>query len=183
MALENRAREGDGTRAETGRVGEMSAGEPGHRITRPPLASASEQHGTDRSESEPSKQRLFLQNRVRDIAIHVSWYGFKTQVRIAQDSGVSPAAVSRLIRGESQPSLAIALRLVSALSRRLNRPLDVSEVFSLDGTYPTPSACELTGCRACLPPEFYDSGENLKPQYRGVEAGNWSVPAVRKGGE
>lgn len=116
-----------------------------------------------------------LRNRVRDIALHISWYGFKTQARLAQDSGVSPAAISRLIRGQSQPSLAIALRVTQALSKRLNKPLDVSEVFSLDGCYATASVCLLVGCRACLPPEAYDGDENLKPQYQGVKAGQWSL--------
>lgn len=117
-----------------------------------------------------------IHNRVREILWHIPWYGFKTQARLAQDSGVSPAAISRLIRGESQPSLAVALRLTGALAKRLNRPLDVSEVFSLDGTYPTPSVCHLTGCSNCLPPHFYDEEEQIKPDYRTIKAGEWSAP-------
>jgi transcriptional regulator with XRE-family HTH domain len=122
-------------------------------------------------------------NRVREILWHIPWYGFKTQARLAQDSGISPAAVSRLLRGESQPSLAVAMRLTRALSRRLGRPLDVSEVFSLDGSYPTPSVCHLTGCRNCLPPTFYDDQEEIRPDFRDIKAGEWSAtvaPSAKK---
>lgn len=119
-----------------------------------------------------------LYNRVREIVWHIPWYGFKTQARLAHDSGVSPAAISRLIRGHSHPTLAIALRVTSALSKRLGRPLDVREVFSLDGTFPTPSVCHLTGCRNCLPPAAYDPDDNLNAQYAGVKAGGWSFLTV-----
>ncbi len=121
-----------------------------------------------------AKPPALLCNRVREILWHIPWYGFKTQARLAEDSGVSPAAISRLIRGESQPSLAVALRLTAALSRRLGRPLDVSEVFSLGGSYPTSSVCHLTHCRNCLPPDYYDDQDEIKPFYRGVKAGQWS---------
>jgi DNA-binding XRE family transcriptional regulator len=121
---------------------------------------------TRSSEAEGGREHTpRIEQRVKDLALHISWFGFKTQVRLAQDSGVSPAAISRLIRGQSQPSLALALRVTAALSRRAGRDLDVREVFSLDGTYPTP-ACALMGCRACLPTEAYDEDDNLKPTYR-----------------
>jgi transcriptional regulator with XRE-family HTH domain len=116
-----------------------------------------------------------LSNRVREILWHIPWYGFKTQARLAQDSGVSPAAISRLIRGESQPSLVVALHITQALSRRLGRPLDVSEVFSLDGSYPTASVCHLTGCRNCLPPDAYDEEEQIKLAFQDIKSGAWSM--------
>jgi transcriptional regulator with XRE-family HTH domain len=121
-------------------------------------------------------------NRIREIAIHIPWYGFKTQARLARDSGVSPATISRLVHRKSQPSLKLSLQVTAALSHRLGRPLDVREVFSVDGRYPTPSVCVLTGCRSCLPPEAYDEEENLKPEYGDVKAGTWSVGAGVKGG-
>lgn len=114
-------------------------------------------------------------NRIREIAIHVPWYGFKTQARLARDSGVSPATISRLVHRKSQPSLKLSLQIAQALSYRLGRPLDVREVFSVDGRYPTPSVCILTGCRSCLPPEAYDEDENLKPEYCAMKAGAWSL--------
>ena len=145
----------------------------------PPLAPDSPADALTIGESHP----FALCNRVREILWHIPWYGFKTQARLAQDSGVSPAAISRLIRGESQPSLAVALRLTGALSKRLGRILDVGEVFSLDGSYPTPSVCHLTNCRNCLPPNYYDEQDEVKPFYRGVKAGQWSQEISREAKE
>ena len=94
-------------------------------------------------------------NRAREIASHIPKYGFRTQARLAADTGVSPANISRMVRNVSGQRLATALRVSDALSRRLGKRVDVREVFSLDGTYPTQSACELAGCRGCqLDPGF-----------------------------
>ena len=114
-------------------------------------------------------------NRVHAVLLHVPWYGFRPQARLSRDSGVSPSAVSRLIRGKAQPSLTVALAITRALSLRLGKPLDVLDVFSLDGSYPTPSVCHLTGCRSCLPPEAYDGSDSLRPEYQGARAGDWSL--------
>lgn len=88
-------------------------------------------------------------NRVAPIAAHIPWYGFRMQARLARDAGVSASALSRLLRGRVQPSLPVCWRITQALARRLGHPLDLSEVFSRDGTYPTPSVCALVGCRGC----------------------------------
>jgi DNA-binding XRE family transcriptional regulator len=145
-----------------------------HLINRPALPAPHAQQNAEPTvllatyaQQAADSQAAILTNRVREILWHIPWYGFKTQARLAQDSGVSPAAISRLIRGESQPSLVVALHVTQALSRRLGRHLDVSEVFSLDGTYPTPSVCHLTGCGNCLPPVAYDEAEELRPFYAG----------------
>lgn len=116
-----------------------------------------------------------LSNRIEAVISHISWYSFKTQARLAQDSGISKAAVSRLIRGKCQPSLALALKVTKAIEQRLGQRLDVWELFSLDGTYPTASACELVGCGSCLPQSFYDAEDRLKPQFKNISAGQWSL--------
>jgi transcriptional regulator with XRE-family HTH domain len=154
----------------------LKAGEQNSRLSRSltnsrhlPSRSTAAQAGVKQQRHDEAvggqKHTPKVEQRVRDLALHISWYGFKTQARLAQDSGVSPAAISRLIRGQSQPSLALALRVTAALSRRAGRDLDVREVFSLDGSYPTPT-CALMGCRACLPTEAYDEDDNLKPSYQ-----------------
>ena len=127
----------------------------------------------------PHPQGL-LHHRVREFTWHIPWYGFKTQARLARDSGVSPSTVSRLLRGRELPSLVVALRLTQALSQRLNRPLDIGEVFSLDGLYPN-SVCHLTGCRSCLPPTAYDRSDNFLANSPGMETGQWVMPLSRKG--
>lgn len=140
-----------------------------------PLDRGMMQAPTQEAPLQAALTKVLLTNRVREVLWHIPWYAFKTQARLAQDSGVSPAAISRLIRGESQPSLVVALHVTQALSRRLGRPLDVNEVFSLDGTYPTPSVCHLSGCHNCLPEHFYDEQEQIKPAFQGVAAGSWSM--------
>jgi len=115
------------------------------------------------------------QNRLRQIVWHIPWYGFRTQARLAQDSGVSPSAISRIMRGKAQPTLPVAQRLTDALSRRLNLLIDLRDVFSPDGTYPTPSVCHLTRCPSCLPPTAYDETDNLRPEFQSSRAGQWGV--------
>ncbi len=122
-----------------------------------------------------------LHHRVRELAWHIPWYGFKTQARIALDSNVSPSTVSRLLRGQELPSLLVTLRLTEALSKRLGHPLEVREVFSLDGTYPR-SVCELARCRGCQPPTSFDSSDNTLPDAPGMTKGQWVSPLPRKGG-
>ena len=106
-----------------------------------------------------------IQHRIGDVAMHISWYGFRTQARLARDSAASEAAISRLIRGHSTPSLGLALRLATALERRLQKSLPLQELFSLDGNYPTASVCDLCDCRGCLPPRAYTADDCLRPDY------------------
>lgn len=121
-----------------------------------------------------------LHHRVREVAWHIPWYGFKTQARLALDSGISPSTVSRLLRGQELPSLLVALRLTDALSHRLGHALDVGQVFSLDGLY-SHSVCDLTGCRSCLPPTAYDRDDNFLAPAPGAPSGQWVRPLSRKG--
>ena len=121
-----------------------------------------------------------LTNRINAVIEHIPWYGFRTQVRLAHDSQVSEAAISRLLRGESQPSLVVALQVTQAIARRLQRHIDVCELFSLDGSFPTASVCALVGCRNCLPECFYDERENLKPQFRDARPGQWELNQPHK---
>lgn len=112
----------------------------------------------------PSSDFAFPNNRVAQIAAHIPWYGFRTQSRLARESGVSPSAISRLMRHRVQPTLRVSLAVTEALSRRLGRPLDVREVFLVSNArslshdslsdapardYPTPCVCQLVGCRGC----------------------------------
>ncbi len=133
-------------------------------------------------EAAPPDQPLqgLLHHRVREVAWHIPWYGFKTQARLAKDSGISPSTVSRLLRGQELPSLLVALRLTDALSHRLGRPLDVGQVFSLDGLY-SRSVCDLTGCRSCLPPTAYDRDDNFLTPAPDSPSGQWVRPLSRTG--
>jgi len=107
---------------------------------------------------------------------HTTRYAFKGESRLAADSGVSKSAVNRLIHGQSSPSFALVCALTKALEKHLGTTLDPREVISFDGIYPTASVCELAGCKGCLPTEAYDESNILRPEYRDVEPGQWSVP-------
>jgi transcriptional regulator with XRE-family HTH domain len=114
-------------------------------------------------------------NRIARVMEHVSFYSFQGQARLAADAGVSRSAVSRLLAGKAAPSFAVTVAVTAALERRLGRRLDPRELVSFDGSYPTPSACELCGCRGCLPSAAYDTEERLKPEFRHIVRGD-SLP-------
>lgn len=128
--------------------------------------------------SGPLTQRP-LHNRVGAIMLHVPWYTFRGQVRLARDVGVSRSTICRMLSGRSAPSYPVIAGVVEALSRRLDRPLELSEVFSPDGTFPTPSVCALCGCNGCLPAQAYDKEDDtLRPEYSHVRSGQWELSTV-----
>ena len=95
-----------------------------------------------------------VHHRLEAILLHVNWYLFAPVARLARDAGVSHSALSRVLSGRAAPSFALAWKVTHALERRLGAALpggrlDPREVFSLDGTYPTASVCELVGCPGC----------------------------------
>lgn len=116
-----------------------------------------------------------LHNRILELMAHTTRYAFQGETRLAHDAGVSKSAVCRLLSGKSSPSFALVSAITRALEKQLGRPLDPRDLISLDGSYPTASACELAGCRGCLPPEAYDEHDQLKPEYKNVKPGQWCV--------
>jgi len=118
---------------------------------------------------------LLLHNRIMALMAHTTRYAFQGETRLAHDAGVSKSAVCRLLNGQSSPSFALVVSITKALEHRLGRPLDPRDLISLDGCYPTASACELAGCRGCLPPEAYDKHNCLRPEYKNVRPGQWCV--------
>ena len=131
---------------------------------------------------QPLTARLLqrpLHNRVGAIMLHIPWYTFRGQVRLARDVGVSRSTICRLLSGRSAPSYPVMVGVVTALSRRLNRPLELCEVFSPDGAFPTTSVCRLCGCGGCLPAQAYDKdADTLRPEYQHVRSGAWELSAV-----
>ncbi len=114
-------------------------------------------------------------NRIRTLMIHAPRYSFQGQARLAADAGVSRSTISRLLSGRINPSFRLAQAVTVSLEKHLKRPLDPREVLSPDGTYPTASGCEIASCRGCMPEEAYDSHGTLKPEYRDVRPGDWSL--------
>jgi transcriptional regulator with XRE-family HTH domain len=122
-------------------------------------------------------------NRIAAVMEHVSFYSFQGQARLAADAGVSRSAVSRLLAGKAAPSFAVTVAVTAALEKRLGRRLDPRDLVSFDGTYLIPSACDLCGCRGCLPSAAYDAEDLLKPEFRHlVRGGSLSRQYCASGG-
>lgn len=116
-----------------------------------------------------------VHNRILALMAHTTRYAFQGETRLASDAGVSKSAVSRLLTGQSSPSFALVVALTKALEKRMGRSLDPRDLISLDGSYPTATACELAGCKGCLPAEAYDEQNRLKPEYKDVKPGQWAA--------
>ncbi len=141
-----------------------------------------------RSRRIPKVNTSQVHNRILALMAHTSRYAFKGESRLAHDAGVSKSAVCRLLNGQSSPSFALVSALTRALEPHLQRGLcgqrlDPHELISLDGTYPTASACELAGCKGCLPAQAYDQENRLRPEFKEMKPGEWSLSPARAAGE
>ncbi len=115
-----------------------------------------------------------ISNRVRPIMLHVPFYTITGVRRLARDCGVAHSTISRLIRGQSEPSYTVAEAVTRCLEKRLGVPLSMREVFTTDGTYPTACVCDLTPfCKGCFPPEAYDDDDVMRPEYRDLKPSDW----------
>lgn len=122
----------------------------------------------------PSLRRNRISNRIRCFMLHIAMYSIEGQRRLARDVGVSHSTISRLVRGETAPSFQLAEAVTQALSRRLGVPVSIRDVFTTDGTYPTPCVCDLTpDCKGCFPPEAYTEDGTMKPEYRDLRPSDW----------
>jgi transcriptional regulator with XRE-family HTH domain len=113
---------------------------------------------------------------------HIPEYQFRGLSRLARDAGLSKATLSRLLSGKHEPSYRTVYRVTEAIERRLKRPLDprdlIGETFAFRYT-----ACELCGCRGCIPAEAYDANEEVISTFRGVQSGEWSAFDIQKARE
>ena len=122
-----------------------------------------------------------IQNRLPMLLPHIPWYSIEGPARLAADVGVSRSTISRLMSGKCSPSYRLVAAVSEALSRRLDAsldealpsPLDPREIFTTDGTYPTPSACDLCHCSGCLPDYAFRSSGERYPEYRHMQPGDW----------
>jgi hypothetical protein len=124
-----------------------------------------------------------MYNRVHAILVHCPGFSFEGPGRLAKEVGCSRSSISRLIRVKSRTSSALVEKVTAALSKALGRPLEAPEVFSLDGRFPTRSGCALCGCKGCLPEEAYDARSNLRPAFKNMRPGDWSLAPTRPRGE
>ena len=127
----------------------------------------------NRSADAATKQH----NRVAAIMVHTRRYWSMGASLLAADAGVSKSTISHLVRGKSHPLYSTAISVVKCLERELGFRLDLDEVFSEDGTYPTPFICALARCPGlgCRPAIIWDEDANsVKPAFRFVNPGHWT---------
>lgn len=122
-----------------------------------------------------------LTNRLSIVLAHTFRYAFEGQARLARDVGVSRSTISRLMNGRTKPTAALVRKVTEALSFALDCPLSPCDLFSPDGTYPTPSGCLLCNCPGCLPEHAFDRFGSRRPAYLSMQPGDWtlapSIPA------
>ena len=123
----------------------------------------------------PRRRPAAVKNRIASIALHVPRYQIKTVSRLAKDAKVAKSAVSRLMRGEGEPSYMLVSRIADAISKEIGMPLDHREIaVPADAEYPTTCPCRLFGC-TCLPDWAYDRDGNLRWQFWDVRPGEWTL--------
>jgi DNA-binding XRE family transcriptional regulator len=116
-----------------------------------------------------------VHTRLKAVMAHTVRYAFEPQARLARDVGVSRSTISRILAGKTNPSPALVRRITETLEKQIDQSLQERDLFSPDGTYPTPSTCFLCGCDGCLPEEAYDARGNLRPDYHNARPGDWSL--------
>jgi len=140
--------------------------EMGHPLTRKPA--------THRLPVQTT-HRLPVQNRVHVLLVHIPAFSIQGQARLADSAGVARSTISRLVNGRLSPSYRLARAVTDALEKRLGQPLDIRDVFTTNGTYPTPSGCALCQCKGCLPEEAWGEDNVLKSEWRDARPGDWSI--------
>jgi DNA-binding XRE family transcriptional regulator len=102
-----------------------------------------------------------VHNRLDAILGHLRPYWFNPVGTLAAEIGVSRTTVQRLINGTSSPSFTLLWSIARALEKHMGRPVNPMEIVSVDGTYPTPSPCDLCGCQGCTAPRVYQGRDPL----------------------
>lgn len=108
---------------------------------------------------------LLVENRIRSFMEHSTRYAFMGEARLAKDCGVSDASICRLLVGYSSPSFAMLCKLTHAFEKEFKKRIDPRELAAIDGKYPTPSVCDITGCKGCTPQAAWNADDTMKPEY------------------
>lgn len=112
-------------------------------------------------------------NRFTDVMAHTDRFAFHGTTRLAQDAGVDPASVSRIIHGIQNPTFAMVARLTEAVEKVVGYRIDPRDLVAENGKFLTPFCCDLTGCQGCLPESALDEFGDTKSAFSGVKPGNW----------
>lgn len=113
-------------------------------------------------------------NRVAALMMHTSRYSFRGTSRLAKDSGLAKSTICHIVHGRTNPLYRTVAPIISNLEYQLARKLNVRDVFSEDGSFPTKHVCKLAGCKGCLPDRLHNVDGSIKPQWSHVQPGKWS---------
>ena len=108
---------------------------------------------------------LLVENRIRQFMEHSSRYAFMGEARLAKDCGVSDAAICRLLIGYSSPSFAMMSKITQVFEKEFKQSIDPRELASIDGQFPSPTVCEIVGCKGCSPQSAWNEDDTMKPEY------------------
>ena len=115
-------------------------------------------------------------NRLRAIIQHIDPFFFQGITKLAHEAGVSHSAISRICSGKSGASYPVICAITEVLERHLGKRIDPREIVSFNGTYPTPSVCELCNCKGCLPHEYWnEEKDEVRPEFSNVKGGAWAL--------
>lgn len=120
-------------------------------------------------------------NRFGDVMAHTSRYAFGGVTKLAHDSLVAPSSVSRLMRGNSNPSFVLVARLTAALEKELGYRIDPRDLVAEYGKFMTDYTCDLCECTGCLPEKALNEFGDVMPPFIGVQPGRWITSRYPKG--
>lgn len=114
-------------------------------------------------------------NRLRAVLLHVPFYTSDTLARLANDTGLSKPTIWRYANLKKNPPPTVAGIIARAISRRSQIDVRPRDIFSRTGHYQIASACQLMGCKGCLPPQAWDGAtDTFKPEWQHRRPGGWS---------
>ncbi len=113
-------------------------------------------------------------SRLGDVIVHINRYQFKRVSRLAEDAGVEPSTISRLLRGQVNPSFFLVARITGALEKAVGYHIDPRDIISECGAFLTRHVCDLMHCSGCFPGAMQDEEGNTKPRFAAVKRGQWT---------
>ncbi len=152
---------------------------PSPALSRPHMGRRSLRRSNVYRQPQPARK---VYTRLPEILSHLCAFTFQPQARLAKEVGVSRSTISRLINGKIRPSPTLVKKIQQVLDRKLGRPIPTREWLSPDTTWPTAAVCKVLGCPGCLPEQAYCADGSLKPAFRHIAPGTWTVEDIVQAG-
>jgi transcriptional regulator with XRE-family HTH domain len=112
---------------------------------------------------------------------HSKRFAFHGVKRLAADTGLDSATVSRVIRSEVNPKFSTVALIAQALEKDFKRKIDPRELVAPGAAFPTRFTCELCNCPGCLPEIALDAFGETTQTYQSIKPGNWVTSRYPRG--